>query len=146
MKKTVVLALAVMFITGQATYAAEPQQERQETMKGVGQAMGQLGKTVKGEIDYDADAVAASFQTMNDASKNFLDKFPEGSETGHETEASPKIWSDRAGFEQAVKKLETDTHNALKAAPQNLDEFKAAFGQVAQNCKTCHETYRLKKE
>ncbi len=91
MKNAVTLALAAMFIAGQAAYAADPQQERQETMKGVGQAMGHLGKTVKCEIDYDAAAVADSFQKMNGASKNFLDKFPDGAETGHETEAGPKI-------------------------------------------------------
>ncbi|MEX3008057.1 cytochrome c [Hoeflea sp. TYP-13] len=146
MKNAVALALAAVFLTGQAVYAAEPQQERQQTMKGVGEAMGTLAKTIKGEIEYDATAVANAFKKMNEASRNFADKFPEGSETGHETEASPKIWSDRPGFEKAVQEFEADTDSAVKAAPKDIDEFKAAFGRVAENCKTCHETYRVKKE
>lgn len=144
MKNAVALALAAMFIAGQA-YAADPQQDRQETMKGVGQSMGMLGKTAKSEIDFDAEAVKTAFQNMNNAAKEFADQFPEGSETGHDTEASPNIWSDRDGFNAAVKQFESDTADAVAAAPQNLDEFKAAFGKVAKNCGTCHEKYRVKK-
>lgn len=145
MKKVVAMALATMFLAGQAAHAADPQQERQETMKGVGQAMGQLAKTAKGEIDFDAEAVKASFQTMNNAAQSFADQFPEGTESGHETEAGPKIWSDRDGFNKAVKQFETDTASAVNNAPQDLDSLRAALGQVGQNCKTCHEGYRVKK-
>jgi cytochrome c556 len=144
MRNAVALALVAMFGAATVATAANPQQERQETMKDVGRAMGQLGRTIKGEVDFDADAVKASFQKMSDASKNFFDQFPEGSESGHETEASPKIWSDRAGFEEAVRQFELDTAEAVMAAPHDVDSFKAAFGKVAQNCKTCHESYRVK--
>lgn len=67
--------------------------------------MGTLAKTAKGEVDYDATAVATAIQTMNDATKNFVEKFPEGSESGHETEAGPEIWSDRDGFQKSVDKF-----------------------------------------
>ncbi|MEM9104450.1 MAG: cytochrome c [Pseudomonadota bacterium] len=143
MRNAVALALTAMFVTAHA-YAADPQQQRQETMKGVGQSMGMLGKTAKGEIEFDAEAVKTAFANMNTAAKAFADQFPEGSESGHNTEASPKIWSDREGFDNAVKQFQTDTAEAVSAAPQDLDSFKASFGKVARNCGTCHETYRVK--
>lgn len=146
MKNALALALAALFLSGQAALATEPQVERQESMKSVGQAMGTLAKTAKGEIDYDAVAVEEAFAAMNTAAVNFIDQFPEGTETGHETEASPNIWSDRPGFEKAVKQFDTDTANAVAAAPQDLAAFRAEFGKVAQNCKTCHETYRVSKK
>ncbi len=145
MKYTVALTLAAALVASPVLAAGTPQEERQLTMKSVGQAMGTLAKTAKGEINYDAAAVAKAFQTMNDATKNFVEKFPEGTETGHDTEASPKIWSDRTGFESAVDKFGNDTSNAVAAAPQDLDAFKVQFGKVAKNCSTCHEAYRVKK-
>ncbi|WP_136658569.1 cytochrome c [Nitratireductor sp. XY-223] len=146
MKNALAIAIAALFLSGNAAVAAEPQVERQQSMKSVGQAMGTLAKTAKGEIDYDATAVIEAFAAMNTAAVNFIDQFPEGTETGHETEASPNIWSDRAGFEEAVKKFDTDTANAVIAAPHDIAAFRAEFGKVAQNCKTCHETYRVSKK
>ena len=145
MKNAVAIALATVFLTGQAVWAAEPQEQRQQSMKTVGQAMGTLAKTAKGEIDYDAAKVEKAFKSMHTAAASFAGKFPEGSETGHETEASPKIWSDRPGFEKATQKFDDDLAHAIAAAPQDIDAFRAQFGRVAQNCKTCHETYRVKK-
>jgi len=50
-----------------------------------------------------------------------------------------------AGFQAALAKFRTDTDAAIKANPDDLEAFKTAFGTVAQNCNSCHETYRIKK-
>ena len=73
------------------------------------------------------------------------EQFPEGSETGMETEAAPAIWSDRAGFDAAVAKFKAAADAGVAAAPADLDGLKAVFGPLTQNCGACHETYRLKK-
>ncbi len=70
--------------------------------------------------------------------------FPEGTDKG-DTEASPKIWEDMAGFQAKVDKFKTDAAAALAAAPADLDALKVEFGKVAANCGGCHETFRIKK-
>ena len=68
--------------------------------------------------------------------------WPEGSNTG-DTESSPKVWEDMAGFQAANDKFAADTAAAVAAAPQDLAAFQAVFGPVASNCGSCHEAYRM---
>ncbi|MCY0146208.1 cytochrome c [Hoeflea sp. G2-23] len=128
-----------------AIAADEPQVVRQELMKKNGGAVGAMAKMVKGEADFNADAVLAALTSISEVAGSFGEYFPEGSETGFETEAAPAIWSDRAGFDAALAKYKTDADAALAAAPADLDALKAVFGPLTKNCGACHETYRLKK-
>ncbi|WP_162130128.1 cytochrome c, partial [Phyllobacterium sp. YR531] len=34
---------------------------------------------------------------------------------------------------------------AVAADPKDLESFKTAFSQVSQNCGTCHQAFRVKK-
>ena len=128
-----------------AIAADEPQVVRQEMMKKVGGATGAMAKMVKGESDFDAAAVLAALTTMSEVAGSFGEYFPEGSETGFETEAAPAIWSDRAGFDEQIAAFKADADAGIAAAPADLDGLKAVFGPLTKNCGTCHETYRLKK-
>ena len=71
-------------------------------MKDVGAAIGMGSKIAKGEVEFNAIAANLVLRTMHSAALGFGYMFPEGSETGADTEASPAIWSDRAGFDAAV--------------------------------------------
>ncbi len=123
---------------------SDPISLRQHMMKNVGAAMGMAGKMAKGEEAYDPRVAEAAFRVMNNAALGFGGKFPEGA-MSEASEASPKIWEDRAGFDAAVAKFIADTAGAAAAKPTTLDDFKPVFGQVAGNCKGCHEAYRVKK-
>ncbi|MFT7026790.1 MAG: cytochrome c556 [Paracoccaceae bacterium] len=123
---------------------SDPVSVREHMMKNVGAAMGMAGKMAKGEAAYSADTAVAAFRIMNAAALGFGSQFPAGSGTDA-SEASPKIWTDAAGFDAAVVKFIKDTEAAVIAAPATLDAFKPVFGQVAGNCKSCHEGYRIKK-
>ena len=94
MKFRILAATVALAVLGASAVVAadEPQVVRQEMMKKVGGAMGALAGIAKGEKPYDAEVVKASLTTMSEVAKAFPDQFPAGSETGHETEASPKIW------------------------------------------------------
>lgn len=142
MTRTITLALFMTAGLFGATHAADPSADRQAMMKNVGAATGVGGKMMKGELDFDPVAAQLIFGTMNAAASGFGYLFPEGSETGNETEASPKIWDDKAGFEAAVAKFVADT-SSLKIT--DMDSFKAAFGAVTKNCGSCHEAFRVKK-
>ena len=147
MKFRTMFAAAVIAAAGfaPAIAADEPQVVRQEMMKKVGGATGAMAKMVKGEADYDAAAALAALSTISEVAATFGDYFPEGSETGMETEAAPAIWSDRAGFEAKIAALKASADAGVAAAPADLDGLKAVFGPLTQNCGACHETYRLKK-
>ena len=141
-----VAAIGLILSTGVTFATAGPIEERKAKMKEVGKNLGIIGKMVKGETDFDGDAALAAYVAMGNAGKGFGELFPEGSETGGETTASPKIWEDRAGFEAAGKQFGADLGAAIQVGvPANLDALKASFGSVAKNCKACHTDYRIKK-
>ncbi len=140
-----ILAVSATLLTASlAVSQDDPVKARQENMKQVGAATKSLGQMVKGEIAYDAAAAEKAMTQIRDAVANFSNKFPEGSDQG-DTEASPKIWEDKQGFDTAVAKFGNDADEAIGAAGTDLDSLKASFGKVASNCKTCHESYRVKK-
>jgi cytochrome c556 len=139
--------LAAVMVTGLATAAlaqADVIKERQQTMKGVGGATKDPGAMLKGEAPFDVEKVQKALATYQAAAKKMPGLFPENSQTGGDTTASPKIWSDMAGFKAAFAKFEAD---ATKASAEIKDEatFKANFPGVLKNCGGCHETYRVKK-
>ena len=139
------LALAIGGFSASAFAAEDPISARKAIMKSVGAAAGAGGGMLKGEIPFDPKIATLALRTMNAAAYSFGDYFPEGSETGMDTTASPKIWQDMAGFSEKMAKFRADADAAANSKPETLEAFKAAFGSVAQNCKGCHETYRIKK-
>ncbi len=134
------IASATMFSTF-AIASGDVAKERQTLMKNVGAATGAGAAMVKGEVEFNAVAAQLVLRTMNNGGLGFGYMFPEGSETGSETEAAPAIWSDRAGFDAAVNKFVAET----SATVTDLDGFKAAFGVATANCGACHKAYRVKK-
>ena len=144
--KAVFLAIALTGLAaGAVTAADEPQAVRQELMKKIGASMGALAAITKGEKPYDAAIVTASLQTISENSKAFQDQFPAGSETGLETEASPKIWENMDDFKAKSAKLAADADAVLAQLPADQAGVGAALGVIGKNCASCHETYRIKK-
>lgn len=124
----------------------DPRHQRHELMEGVRDAAKPIGKMLKGEQSYDAEVVMASLQTFRDAGAVFGDLFPEGSDTGEDTEAAPAIWEDRAGFDAALVKWREATDAAIAASPATLEAAKPVVSPVFQACKGCHDTYRIEDE
>lgn len=141
------LSLPVLLLWGTFALAGDsPQEVRHELMEGVGDAAKPIGKMLKGEMTFDAAVPPQSFQTFKDAADRLGDLFPEGSETGYDTEAKATIWSDRAGFEAEIEGFAEAVDAAIVANPQDLDSLKAAAGPVFKKCKSCHEGYRVEEE
>ena len=128
------------------TAADEPQAVRQQLMKKVGQAAGALSGIAKGEKPYDQEIVKASLTTISERVKIFPTHFPAGSETGMETEASPKIWQNMDDFKAKAAKLGSDAEKFLAELPADQAGVGAALGILGKDCGSCHESYRLKKE
>jgi cytochrome c556 len=100
----------------------------------------------KGEKPFDAAVVLDALQSINNHAQKLdvATLFPAGTDQG-DTEASPKIWEDMAGFQAKVDKFRTDAAAAVAAPPQDVEALKATLGAVGSNCGGCHETFRIKK-
>ncbi|HEV7417150.1 MAG TPA: cytochrome c [Tianweitania sediminis] len=141
-----VLTAGLLILTIGFAYA-DPIEERQALMKDMGRAVGSVAKIAQGQEPFDAAKVQAALETLAaDAQKLDVEAlFPEGTETGGDTEASPKIWEDRAGFIAVAEKFKADTAAAVAANPQDLQSFQTQFKLVTANCGTCHQGYRVKR-
>ena len=128
-----------------AAFAAEPQVERQAGMKAIGGAMGALAAIAKEQKPFDAEAVKTALTTISTSAKAFPDQFPVGSETGHDTEASPKIWESPSDFRAKALKLGADADAVLAAAPTDVAGVATAMQTLGAECGQCHQTYRLKR-
>jgi len=136
------LSLAVGIVTSAAFATDDPIMTRKSLMDANGAATGAAVAMLKEEIPFHPAVAKSALMTMHAVAYSYGDYFPEGSGTG-DTKASPKIWEDAAGFAAALEKFQQDTDAALAANPQDLEAFKAAFGQAASNCKSCHDSFRL---
>ncbi len=122
--------------------SADPIAERKALMKSVGAATGTASRMVRGQAPFDLAKAKETFKTYQDVAAKMPSLYPENTKTGGDTSAAPKIWEDKAGFDAAFAKFAKD---AAEASAKTTDEasFKAAFGPVAANCNSCHETYRI---
>ncbi len=116
---------------------------RQQLMEENGDAAKAGGAILKGQAEFSPAKAEEIFSHMHEVAMKFGDYFPEDSKTGGKTEAAPAIWEKPDEFKAALVKYQNDTQAALDAAPQDVDAFKQAFGMVAQNCKGCHEEFRI---
>ncbi|MEM7426310.1 MAG: cytochrome c [Pseudomonadota bacterium] len=148
MKKTL-LGVSVIGLAAavglSAAVAGDPAVDRQTMMKNVGASMRVAAGMVRGKIPFDALVAEMAMRTMNSTALGYPAMFPQGSESGADTEAGPGIWSDAAGFAAASDAFADASGKAAEAAKGGADSFKGAFGAVAKNCKACHEKFRVKK-
>ena len=138
--------LSSVFITGAALAGSDPIKARQHFMEDTRDAAKVVGGMLKGKQPFDADAAMAALKTWKITATEAGDLFPEGSESGHDTEAKATIWTDRDGFNAAMGDFSTAVDAAIAANPDSLDALKAAAGPVFKTCKGCHEGYRVEKE
>ena len=137
-------SFVLILVSTAALAGGTPQEQRHELMEDVGGAAKNVGKMMKGEAPFDAAVANESLKTWAAAAEVFGDMFPEGSESGYDTEARPTIWSDREGFDAQLAQFADKANAAVAANPQDLDALKAAAGPVFKSCKSCHEDYRVK--
>ena len=148
MKIIAVLSTTLLVLLSAAAVAEEdPILQRQELMEGMkDNGLKPMVGMARGEAEFDAATVAAGIEIMQDVAANVGDLFPEGSDTGHDTEALPAIWTDRAGFDKALENFTAATDRAAAAPPQSVDELKAMLDDLLKTCKGCHDDYRVEHE
>ncbi len=104
---------------------------------------GRIGAMASGRAPFDGAAAAANAEVVADMSKLPYAGFVEG--TGGSEKGQPKanVWTERAKFDAAAKKMQDEVAKlAVVAKNNNLDQLKVAFGAAAGACKDCHDNFR----
>lgn len=135
-------------LLGVGVVAAQQDQlkQTQAVMKGNGKNAGALAAMVKGEKPYDQATVDAALAQFEDTIKKFPTLFPDsikGLKAEGDYSASPKIWEDKAGFDEHIASFSKAVADA-KGKITNLDTLKAVLPTIGKQCGGCHETYRVK--
>ncbi|MGZ3376187.1 MAG: c-type cytochrome [Phenylobacterium sp.] len=134
------LALSMAF---SAVSAGNPVEDRQATMKAVGQSMKEAAA-----INTPATFDAAKAKTLMDGvaanAKKLHGLYPAGSDKDPKTEADPKIWENKADFDKRLAEMGTLATAAGKTT--TAETFKPAYSAVGATCKGCHDIYRMKKK
>ena len=109
----------------------------------MGAHFGRIGAMAQGRVPFDANVAAANADIVVTMSKLPYAAFPEGTGGSEKGAPNAKVWSDRAGFDAAAKKMQDEVVKLAAAAhSNNLDAMKAAFGSAGGACKACHDDYR----
>jgi cytochrome c556 len=146
MMRTVVIAGTLLLGVGAVVAQQDQVKQTQTMMKGNGKNAGALAAMVKGEKPYDQATVDAAMAQFEDTVKKFPTLFPDsikGMKPEGDYYASPKVWEDKAGFDEHVAsfaKAVSDANGKIK----DLDTLKAALPAIGKQCGGCHETYRVK--
>jgi cytochrome c556 len=140
------IILFSVFLSNTVIAGSDPIKARQHLMEETRDAAKVIGGMVKEERTFDAVAAMNALQIWHETATKAGDLFPEGSETGNDTEAKSTIWSDRAGFDAKMENFKTQVDAAIRSEPESLDELKVVAGPVFKACKACHDGYRVEKE
>lgn len=135
------LALSV---TCAAVSAGNPVEDRQATMKHVGQTMKESSAFTAAATPFDAAKVKSLMDAVSADAKKLKGLYPANSATDPKTEADPKIWQNRADFDKRLAEMGSLALAAEKA--KDADSFKPAFKALGDTCKSCHDVYRMKKK
>ena len=151
MKKVLILASAFT-LTATAVIAAMGDNQsaidsRKALMQANGAAAGLAGAMMRQDIGYNPAMGKSVIATLNAVSHALPSFVPEGS-TGEGTTAAPAIWEEADAWQKQIADWQADTMAAAEASgkdgPADLAAFQAAVGPVFENCKSCHERFRVK--
>ncbi|KWV59516.1 cytochrome C [Bradyrhizobium macuxiense] len=147
MKRMVVVAAMLVFSAAGVVAQQDQVKQTQAQMKETGKNAGALGAMIKGEKPYDQATVDVALAKFEDTAKKLPTLFPEsikGLKPDGDYSASPKIWEDKAGFEQHIASFTKSVADA-KGKIKDLDTLKAELTVIGKQCGGCHETFRVKK-
>lgn len=107
----------------------------------MGAHFGRLGAMAQGRVPFDAAAAAANAQVVVNLSTLPYAGFVEGTAGSEKGTPKANVWSERAKFDAAAKKMQEEVLK-LAAAAKTADGLKAAFPAAAASCKACHDDFR----
>lgn len=146
------LLLAVATVAGLATAlpAAAQFQKPEDAVKYrkagmtlMGAHFGRIGAMAQGRVPFDGAAAAANAEIVSRVGMLPFAGFVEGTAGTEKGAAKANVWSERAKFDAATKKMQDEVAKLVTAAKaNNLDTLKSAFSAAAGTCKAFHDDFR----
>lgn len=140
-----VALLALTLSVGTALAQSDPVKEREDLMKQNDEGAKLVVAMMRGQKPFDGKAVDAAFAQWADTAQKLPSLFPEGSKTGGDNRASPKIWLNKKDFDAKTAEFAKAVADNRAKAAASLDGLKAAVPVVGDACDNCHKEYRLSK-
>lgn len=104
---------------------------------------GPLFAMANNKMPFDAAAFLKHAERVSFIAAILPEAFPAGSGSGAPTDALPKIWENRADFDQKMQTLGDKAAALLMAArTSELKQVQPAVAALGDACKNCHEKYR----
>ncbi len=140
-----VLLAAALPAAAQFAKPSDAIEYRQGVLFAMGQHMGRIGAMANNKAPFDAKVAAENAEVLAYLSKLPFAGFGPGTDKGHDTKAKPEIWKEKAKFDDLTKKMQDSVAKLATAAKSGEEaQVKAAFGEAAKSCKTCHDDFRNK--
>jgi cytochrome c556 len=133
-------AVVAAFATTAVVAQGDPIAARKGLMKEIGGANRTATEMLDGKQPFDVAKAKAALMTISGNAGKMGALFPDNSKAG-DTAALPAIWDNKADFNAKLTKFSNDAKAAADKTT-DLASFKAAIGEVRQNCGGCHKLYR----
>lgn len=149
MTRFVVCAAVVVIMVGVAVAQfAKPEeaiQYRKSVMFLIAQHFKRMGAVVQGKADFDREIFANNAETVKMLATLPWDAFAEPGTDKGDTTMNSAVFEKKDDFLNMSLTFQKNTALLAEAAQgADLDGIKPVFGEVAQDCKACHGTFRKK--
>jgi len=135
--------LAALPATAQFQKPEDAVKYRKAAFTVMGTHFGRIGAMANGRIPFDGAAAAANAEVVNVVAKLPYAGFMEGTAGTEKGTPKANVWTERAKFDAAAKKMQDEVAKLNVAAKaNNLDTLKTAFTSAAGTCKSCHDEFR----
>ena len=105
--------------------------------------LGPMSAMAQQKAPYDAEEFAKRAERVNSMSYMLSEAYPPESASGAETRAKAAIWQNRDDFDAKLAALEQKSAELADIAQAGeFDSSRAAFFEMANTCKNCHDEYR----
>jgi cytochrome c556 len=150
--RTLIAAAAALLLTAPAAALDDEQAQkatetRQAVLKVVGWNVGPMGAMARDLVPWDDAVFLRSAQRVAWMTTMIPDAFRADTRAhALETEALPVIWEDFARFEELAANAQRSAERLVEVAGSgDRDAARQAIGALIDDCKACHETFRVKR-
>ena len=148
-QRSIVLAATLVFAAASAALAQEPSKAEQalKYRKSVYQVIawnfGPMSAMAQGKAPYDAKAFALRAERVAALAPMLAEAYPPESRDVANSKLKPEMWTKRADFDARLKDLaRRSAALAQTAKAGDFETSKAAFFEVGNVCKGCHDRYK----
>ncbi len=142
----IALALLGLILSTAAVFAqSDPVKQREDLMKQNDEGAKVVVQMMRGQRPFDGKAVDTAFAQWTATAQKLPGLFPEGSQTGGDNRASPKIWLNKKDFDAKAAEFGKAVADNRAKAVASLQGLQAAIPVVGDACDNCHKEYRLSR-